>query len=129
MVAYVDEGNRDHERAPAEQSATPKPSTRVVSRHPVDVIVVYLRPLRLSWASPDDGDALALTFARSVAPVTLQKQFGPVHPPRLDGRTRRLGDSLNASPMPPLHPDYDPSWRGQNFGWPATFSGATRHSC
>lgn len=31
-------------------------------------------------ASPDDGDALALTFARSVAPVTVEKKVGFVRP-------------------------------------------------
>src|SRR6266851_4993237 len=36
-------------------------------------------------ASPDDGDALALTFARSVAPVTVDKKPGPAQPPRLLG--------------------------------------------
>ena len=34
------------------------------------------------FASADDGDGLALTFARSVAPVTLRENRGPVQPPR-----------------------------------------------
>jgi len=36
-------------------------------------------------ASPDDGDALALTFARPVAPVTAPRKLGPVQPRRWDG--------------------------------------------
>jgi hypothetical protein len=36
-------------------------------------------------ASPDDGDALALTFARQVAPVVINKEYGPARPPRLSG--------------------------------------------
>ena len=36
-------------------------------------------------ASPDDGDALALTFARPVAPVTLPRRLMLVQPPFLEG--------------------------------------------
>ncbi len=36
-------------------------------------------------ASPDDGDALALTFARAVAPVTPPRKLLPVQPPHREG--------------------------------------------
>ena len=40
--------------------------------------------------SPDDADALALTFARPVAPV-VPKKLRPVQPPRLPGAYAPFG--------------------------------------
>jgi len=43
------------------------------------------------FASPDDGDALALTFARPVAPVTVQRKFVRFQPPCPPGEYAPFG--------------------------------------
>jgi len=43
------------------------------------------------FASPDDGDALALTFARPVAPVTVQRKFVRFQPPCPPGQYAPFG--------------------------------------